>query len=97
MVGYLVNTVVLRTDTGGDPSFAELLSRVRSTALAAYGTPTPVRAGGERGRDPAQHVQHSAVPGDAVLRGRVAAVSGAAGLGTEVAPRATATAKFDLT
>ncbi|MGH3695935.1 MAG: amino acid adenylation domain-containing protein, partial [Pseudonocardiaceae bacterium] len=36
MVGFLVNTLVLRTDTSGDPSFVELLARVRETALSAY-------------------------------------------------------------
>jgi nonribosomal peptide synthetase DhbF len=35
LVGFFVNTVVLRTDTTGDPSFVELLGRVRETDLAA--------------------------------------------------------------
>ncbi|MGH3910484.1 MAG: non-ribosomal peptide synthetase, partial [Pseudonocardiaceae bacterium] len=36
VVGFFVNTVVLRTDTSADPTFAELLARVREADLAAY-------------------------------------------------------------
>ncbi|MFD7901371.1 amino acid adenylation domain-containing protein [Kitasatospora sp. NPDC059747] len=36
LVGYFVNSVVLRTDTSGDPGFRELLGRVRGTVLAAH-------------------------------------------------------------
>ena len=37
LVGFFINTLVLRTDTSGNPSFRELLARVRSFNLAAYG------------------------------------------------------------
>ncbi len=36
LIGYFVNTVVLRSDLAGDPTFSELLGRVRRTALQAY-------------------------------------------------------------
>nr|WP_308194985.1 condensation domain-containing protein [Micromonospora sp. R77] len=36
LVGFFVNTVVLRTDLSGDPSLTELVGRVRDVDLAAY-------------------------------------------------------------
>uniref|UniRef100_UPI0004C5081A non-ribosomal peptide synthetase n=1 Tax=Streptomyces griseus TaxID=1911 RepID=UPI0004C5081A len=36
LVGFFVNTWVLRADLSGDPSFLELLRRVRDTSLLAY-------------------------------------------------------------
>ncbi|MFF1297222.1 MULTISPECIES: amino acid adenylation domain-containing protein [unclassified Streptomyces] len=36
LVGFFVNSLVLRVDTSGDPGFAQLLERVRNTDLAAF-------------------------------------------------------------
>ncbi|MCP5091523.1 MAG: amino acid adenylation domain-containing protein [Gammaproteobacteria bacterium] len=36
LIGLFLNTVVLRIDLSGDPTFRELLGRVRNTAIAAF-------------------------------------------------------------
>ena len=37
LIGFFVNALVLRTDLSGNPSFRELLGRVREVCLGAYG------------------------------------------------------------
>ncbi len=36
LIGMFINTVVMRTDTSGNPAFAELLERVKETSIQAY-------------------------------------------------------------
>ena len=36
LIGLFVNTIVLRTDTSGDPAFRDLLDRVRKVNISAY-------------------------------------------------------------
>ena len=36
LIGYLVNTLPIRTDVSGDPTLVELLAKVKETTLAAY-------------------------------------------------------------
>ncbi|MGF2038866.1 MAG: non-ribosomal peptide synthetase [Nostoc sp. CmiVER01] len=39
LIGFLVNTLVLRTDLSGNPTFGQLLSRVRQLTVQAYAHP----------------------------------------------------------
>src|SRR5262249_31008081 len=36
LIGFFVNLLVMRSDLSGDPTFRELLGRVKETCLAAY-------------------------------------------------------------
>ena len=36
LIGYFTNTLALRTDLSGDPTFREIVKRVRQTSLASY-------------------------------------------------------------
>jgi non-ribosomal peptide synthetase component F len=36
LIGFFINTLVLRTDLSGNPSFRKLMQRVRETTLGAY-------------------------------------------------------------
>ncbi|MFC8954497.1 amino acid adenylation domain-containing protein [Streptomyces sp. NPDC057101] len=63
LVGCFLNTVLLRTDTAGDPTFTELLTRVRETALSALDRQDVpfdevVRAAGLRPEGPQVMVVH---------------------------------------
>ncbi|MFD8751676.1 condensation domain-containing protein [Kitasatospora sp. NPDC059577] len=73
LVGFFVNTVVLRADTSGDPSFRALLRRVRDTDLAAF----------ERQELPFEKLVHALNPQRSVDRHPLHQVSIAFGDGVE--------------
>src|SRR5213079_2021027 len=97
LVGFFVNTLVLRTDTCGNPSFRDLVDRVRAGNLAAY---THQDLPFERlveVLNPARSLSRHPL-----FQVMLAFEAGEANAGTlelpglAVAPQATASAKFDL-
>ncbi|SNY74913.1 non-ribosomal peptide synthetase, partial [Paractinoplanes atraurantiacus] len=98
LVGFFVNTVVLRTDVSGDPSFADLLQRVRETDLAALAHQDLPFDRLVEELNPARSLAHH--PLFQVMVSYQAALPEVAGFpGLTVSPRLvdTGTAKFDLT
>ncbi len=88
LIGPFANTVILRSDLGGDPTLREVMRRVRATTLAAYAnqdlpfeelTQTLTN---ERGLDPAELCRVMILLHNATLR---SAVSSAARLQLEEA------------
>src|SRR5207248_9613286 len=99
-IGFFVNTLVLRTDTSGQPSFRELIARVRGRNLAAYSHQelpferlfevlNPARS---LSRHPLFQVMLAFEAGEAGAASTLALP----GLAATPQPIATASAKFDL-
>nr|WP_238782902.1 non-ribosomal peptide synthetase [Streptomyces monomycini] len=97
LVGNFLNTLVLRTDVSGNPSFTELVGRVRETDLAAYAHQdvpfehlvdvlNPVRS---LARHPLFQVAFA-------LQNAPDTAFTAPGLGAEAVPVELASSKFDL-
>ncbi|MEQ7005672.1 amino acid adenylation domain-containing protein [Actinopolymorpha sp. B17G11] len=97
LVGFFVNTVVVRTDTSGSPSFAELLARVRQGGLAAFDhqevpfeqvveAVNPVRSAG-------RHPLFQVMVAHGQMRSEPVHLDG---LAARFEPVSTGTAKFDL-
>ncbi|WP_344946600.1 amino acid adenylation domain-containing protein [Actinomadura miaoliensis] len=97
LVGFFVNTLVLRTDVSGDPTFAELLARVRETDLAAFShQDVPFEAVVEElnpVRSPDRNPLFQVMVG---YRNRSSADFALAGLAARPEPVEARTAKFDL-
>ncbi|OLF11713.1 hypothetical protein BLA60_12385 [Actinophytocola xinjiangensis] len=98
LIGYVANTVVLRADLAGDPTFRDLLGRVRATTLRAYEHQAlpfeqvveHLRPERDTGRTPLFQVMF-------ILQNAPAAELAASGLTVTDVPLHNGTAKHDLT
>ncbi|HYL04848.1 MAG TPA: condensation domain-containing protein, partial [Thermoanaerobaculia bacterium] len=98
LIGYFVNTLVLRIDAARDPSFAELVARVRESALAAFAHQelpfellvSELRPERDLALTPLFQVAFA-------VEAPPRPIDALAGLRLEQLPAATGSAKFDLT
>src|SRR5439155_17029185 len=98
LIGFFVNTLVMRAKLEGDPSFVELLGRVRQEALGAYAhQAVPFERVVEELEVERDLSGSSLFRVMFVLQNTPGEAEGLAGLQLEMVPFAVGTAKFDLT
>ncbi|WP_420124961.1 amino acid adenylation domain-containing protein, partial [Longimicrobium sp.] len=97
LIGFFVNTLVLRTDLAGDPSFRELLGRVREGTLGAYENQEVPFEKLVAELQPERSLSHAPLfQVQFTLQDTRDSAGGLAELGTERVDAGFASAKFDL-
>ena len=98
LIGFFVNTLVLRTDLSGNPSFQQLLSRVRQVTLLSYAHPDLPFEELVKELQPQRDLSHTPLfQVMFVLQNAPISEVELAGLTISPLPTQSAVAKFDLT
>ncbi|MEV6550600.1 amino acid adenylation domain-containing protein [Streptomyces sp. NPDC051597] len=97
LIGLMATSLVLRTDTSGDPEFRDLIARVRDVDLAAYDhQDLPFDRLVEELNPPRTPARHPLFQVMLALQNNTEAVLRLGGNEAPLRPSATGTAKFDL-
>jgi amino acid adenylation domain-containing protein len=98
MIGFFVNSIILRTDLGGNPSFRELLRRVREVTLGAFSNQDFPFERLVEALQPARNMSRNPLfQADFILQNAPRSSYHVSGLSFEPLPVETGTAQLDMT